>query len=81
MKGVASGLSAHLAASILSGSRLSQKTHLNSVLPFKPAARTVLFPQRKHRDTRSIASSLWHRTNPDRELWFHQSSSDALGPV
>ena len=54
---MASGLSAHLFAAVISiGSSSSQKMHLNSVRPHELVIGTILFPQCKQRVTLSIAS-------------------------
>ena len=47
---MASGLSAHLFAAVISiGSSSSQKMHLNSVRPHELVIGTILFPQCKQR--------------------------------
>jgi hypothetical protein len=55
---VASGLSAHLFAAVISiGSSLSQNKHFNSVRPLELGIGTILFPQCKQRVTRSMVTS------------------------
>ena len=54
---MASGLSAHLFAAVVSiGSSSSQNKHFNSVRPLGLGVDTILFPQCKQRVTLSIAS-------------------------
>ena len=54
---MASGLSAHLFAAVVSiGSSSSQNKHFNSVRPLELGIGTILFPQCKQRVTLSIAS-------------------------
>jgi hypothetical protein len=50
-RGVAKGLSAHLAASVLSGSRLSHRKHSKSVLPETVGTAIIRFLQCGHRVT------------------------------
>jgi hypothetical protein len=71
---VASGLSAHLFAAVVSiGSSSSQNKHFNSVRPLGLGVDTILFPQCKQRHPVhcvSSVSSLPLRRNAGTELSF-----------
>ena len=78
---MASGLSAHLFAAVISiGSSSSQKMHLNSVRPDELVIGTILFPQCKQRVTRSSMVTSLGSTS-QQELWFQGCVANCMQDV
>ena len=69
---MASGLSAHLFAAVISiGSSSSQKMHLNSVRPHGLVIGTILFPQcKQRRNTVHMRPPEIYHHNHLKEPWF-----------